>query len=87
MVAQPERLSPKEHLDRRIAENLAEAERWRSEHGDPTEALGRFLVERFGIEALEATYQDYVRHEDSFLFDDYDDEDAEGEDEDGREPR
>ncbi len=87
MVAQPERLSPKEHLDRRIASLDAEVEQIRAEYGDPAEALGRFLVERFGIEALEATYQEYVRHEASFLFDDYDDEDAESEDEDGRKPR
>ena len=82
MAIKSERLSPAEHLERRIAENRAEAERWRAEHGDPAAALGAYLVERFGIEAILETYEEYLRHENSFLFDDYSDD----EDEDGGEP-
>ena len=66
-------LSPREHLERRIATNLEEAERWRAEHGDPAEALGRYLVERYGIEAIMETYQEFLDHEDSFLYDDFGD--------------
>lgn len=84
MVAQPERPSPKEHLDRRIASLDAEVEHIRAEYGDPAEALGIFLRDWIGLEALEETYQEYLRHEDSFLFDDYDDE-SEGVEPDGRE--
>lgn len=69
--------SPAEHLERRIQETLIESERWRAEHGDPAAAMGRFLVERFGIDALMATYHEYLEHEDSFLFDDYHDEEGE----------
>ena len=71
MVAQPEPLSPREHLDRRIAALDAEVEQIRAEYGDPAEALGRYLVERLGIEALMETYQEYLDHEDSFLYDDW----------------
>ena len=85
MAVKSERLSPAEHLERRIAENRAEAERWRAEHGDPAEAMGRFLLERFGLEALQETYEEYLRHENSFLYDDYDDEEEAVEGEDGRE--
>lgn len=45
MVAQPERVSPREHLDRRIAALDSEVEQIRAEYGDPAEALGRYLVE------------------------------------------
>lgn len=74
MVAQPERLSPKEHLRRRIASLDAEVEQIRAEYGDPAEALGIFLRDWIGLEAVDETYQKYLRHEDSFLFDDYNDE-------------
>jgi hypothetical protein len=84
MAVKSERLSPAEHLDRRIKEHLAEAERWRAENGDPAEALGAFLRDWIGLEALEETYEEWLRHEDSFLFEDYDDDTTE--DEDGREP-
>ena len=84
MATNPRALSPREHLERRVAGNLEEAERWRAEHGDPAEALGRFLVQRFGIEAIMETYHEYLEHEDSFPFDDYP-EDAD-EEEDGGQP-
>jgi len=71
MVAQKEQLSPREHLDRRIAALDAEVEQIRAEFGDPAEALGKYLLDRFGLEALEATYQEYLDHEDSFLYDDW----------------
>ena len=82
MAIKSERLSPTEHLERRIKEHLAEAERWRAENGDPAEALGAYLRERFGWEAIMETYEEWLRHEDSFLFDDYSD----NEDEDGGRP-
>lgn len=85
MATQAQPMSPAERLERRIQQNLAEAERWRAEHGDPGAAMGAFLRDWIGLEALEATYQEYLRHEDSFVFDDYDD-DEEDWDEDGREP-
>ncbi len=70
MVAQSDLVSPREHLDRRIAALDAEVERIRAEDGDPAGALGRYLVERFGIEALRATYEEYCRNQYSFMFDD-----------------
>ena len=82
MAVKSERLAPAEHLERRIAELDGEAERVRAEYGDPAEALGAFLRERFGLDALMATYREYRCHEDSFLFDDY----AGDEDEGGGEP-
>ncbi len=86
MVTTARPISADEHLERRIAQNLAEAERWRAEHGDPAAAMGAFLRDWIGLEALEATYREYLRHEDSFLFDDYDDDADEDEagDEHGR---
>ena len=83
MVAQPERLSPREHLDGRIAALDAEVERIWAEEGDPAEALGRFLVDRFGIGAIVETYREYLEHEDSFLFDDWQTEDGEDATDDG----
>jgi hypothetical protein len=80
-------LSPAEHLEQRIKELDAEVERIRAEEGDPAAALGTFLRDWIGLDALEETYAEYLRHEDSFLFDDYDDERGAGEDEDGRERR
>lgn len=79
MVAEPEHLSPREHLEQRIASLDAEVEQIRAEYGDPAEALGIFLRDWIGLEALEETYQEYLRHEDSFLFDDYNDADADAE--------
>jgi hypothetical protein len=84
MVTQAQPLSPTERLNRRLEQNLADAERWRAEHGDPAEAMGAFLRDWIGLEALEATYHEYLRQEDSFLFDDYN-EDDEDWGEDGRE--
>ena len=83
MAIQAERLSPAEHLERRIRELDAEVEQIWAEYGDPAEALGAYLVERFGIDAIMETYEEYLRHEDSFLFDDYSDDEVE----DAGEPR
>lgn len=63
MVAQRKLLSPREHLNRRIAALDAEVEQIRAEYGDPAEALGRYLVERFGIDAIMETYRDFLDHE------------------------
>lgn len=81
-------LTPAEHLDRHIREHLERAEQWRAENGDPSEAMGAFLRERIGLKALQETYDEYKRHEDSFLFDDYDSENDDEVDEgfDGRQP-
>jgi len=78
MATATRELSPAEHLERRIQETLIESARWRAEHGDPGEALGTYMRERFGLDAILETYREYWRHEDSFLFDDY--PDAEDED-------
>lgn len=77
MATRARPVSPTQRLDRRIAQNLVDAEQWRAEHGDPAAAMGSFLYDWIGLEALEATYREYLWHEDSFAFDDYDD-DAEG---------
>ena len=82
MVTKSEQLSPSEHLERRIRDLDAEVEQIEAEYGDPAEALGAYLVERFGVQAIMETYEEYLRHEDSFLFDDY----ADDEDEDAGEP-
>lgn len=73
-------ISPAEHLERRIVQNLADAERWRAEHGDPSAALGAYMRERFGLDAIMETYREHLLHEDSV--DDY----LDNEDEDAREP-
>lgn len=52
MVAQSKVVSPREHLDHRIAALDAKVEQIQAEYGDPAEALGRYLVERFGIDAI-----------------------------------
>lgn len=78
MVAQPERPSPREHLDHRIAALDAEVERIRAEVGDPAEALGAFLRERIGLPALTATCQEYLRSPSAFMFDDDHVDDHEG---------
>ncbi len=77
MVTETRKISPAEHLERRIQENLAWAEQWRAENGDPGVALGAYLRDTIGLEALEVTYREYLRHEDSFLFDDYEDDEEE----------
>ena len=82
MVTKTAKPSPAEHLEQRIRALDAEVEQIWAEYGDPAEALGRFLREQYGWDALRETYEEYVRHRHSFLFDDYDDED----DEDGGEP-
>jgi RNA binding exosome subunit len=74
VAVETERLSPAEHLERRIAALDAEVAQIRNEYGDPTEALGVYLRERFGIAAIMQTYEEYLRHEDSFLYDDYEDD-------------
>lgn len=84
MAVETERLSPAKHLARRIAALDAEVDRIRAEDGDPAEALGAYMRDRFGIAAVMATYEEYLRHEDSFLFDDYPNEDEE---DDGGAPR
>ncbi len=87
MAGEAQVLSPAEHLERRIQENLAWAERWRAENGDPGVAMGAFLREWIGLEALEATYEEYRRNPHSFMFDDYGvEEDGEDADEDARQP-
>ncbi len=87
MATETRAVSPAEHLERRIQENLEWAARWRAENGDPGEAMGAFLREWIGLEALEATYDEYRRHRHSFMFDDYDvEEDGEDADEDARQP-
>ena len=63
MVAQSTHVVPRDHLDRRIAALDAEVEQIQAEYGDPAEALGRYLVERFGLAALMETYQEYLDHE------------------------
>lgn len=78
MATETREISPAEHLEHRVRENLAWAERWRAENGDPGVALGEYLRDTIGLEALEATYREYLRHEDSFLFDDYEDDEEEG---------
>lgn len=70
MAVETERLSPAQHLERRIAALDAEVERIRAEDGDPAEALGRYLVERFGIEAIVDAYRDFVEREEPFYVDD-----------------
>ncbi len=85
MAVKSERLSPAEHLERRIQELDQEVERIWEEFGDPAEALGAYLRERFGWEAIRETYEEWLWHEDSFLFDDYDDEEETDEGDDGRE--
>ena len=84
MVTKPERLSPQDHLERRIQDLDAEVAAVWEEFGDPAVALGAYLRERYGLDAIMATYKEYLEHEDSFLFDDYSDE-SEDEAEDGRE--
>lgn len=79
------KLTPAEHLEKRIRENRDWAEKWRAEHGDPGEAIGRLLVERFGIEALQATYDEYRRNRYDFMYDDDIDDHEEEFDLDGRE--
>ncbi len=69
MVAQPELASPRAHLDRRIAALDAEVEAIRAQYGDPAEALGRYLVERFGIDAIVDTYRDFLEREAPFYED------------------
>lgn len=86
MATETRTLTPAEHLDRHIREHIERRERWRAEHGDPAIAMGTFLRDWIGLEALEETYQEFLRHEDSFLFDDYDEEDEEGGGEDVRQP-
>ena len=71
MTIRTRTISPAEHLERRIAALDAEVEQIRAEYGDPAEALGRYLIKRFGIEALQETYQEYLDYEDSFLYDDW----------------
>jgi hypothetical protein len=67
-------VAPVQHLDIRIAQNLADAEQWRAEHGDPGTAKGTFLNDWIGVEALEAPCREYLRHDNSVVFDDYDDD-------------
>ncbi len=87
MAIDTEKLSPTEHLERRIQEHLHRREQRPAEYGDPAEAMGRFLIERFGLEALQETYDEYRRDRYSFMYDDHEDEDdPEGETTDGREP-
>src|SRR5687768_10213421 len=43
----------------RIEEYREEIARWREQHGDPAEALGAFLRDRFGAEALLESYWEY----------------------------
>jgi hypothetical protein len=71
MAAQSKQVFPRDHLDRRIASLDAEVEEIQAEYGDPAEALGRYLVERFGLTALMETYQEYLNHDSSFLDDDW----------------
>lgn len=73
MAVETERLSPAQHLAQRIAALDAEVERIRAEDGDPAEALGAYMRTRFGVAAVMESYEEYLRHEDSFLFDDYTD--------------
>lgn len=70
MAVETDRLSPAEHLERRIAALDAEVARIRAEDGDPAEALGRYLVERFGIDAIVGAYRDFVEREEPFYVDD-----------------
>ena len=82
MATETKPLTPAEHLERRIAMLDTEVEQIRAEFGDPAAALGMYLVERFGIEAMMETYREYLDHEDSFLYDDWH---ADPEDDDGGE--
>ncbi len=75
MAIGTKKLTPAEHLDRHIEENRIRANRWRAEYGDAGEAMGRFLIERFGLEALQETYDEYRRNRYSFMDDDFEDED------------
>lgn len=73
MEIHTEKITPAEQLERHIQENRVRAEQWRAEHGDPGdpgEAMGRFLIERFGLEALQETDDQYRRNRYSFMFDD-----------------
>jgi hypothetical protein len=85
MAIDAEKLSPAEHLERRIQEPLGRRERQNAEHGDPAEAMGRFLIERFGLEALQETYDAYRRNRYSFMYDEDEDE-VEDDTTHGREP-
>ena len=80
MAVETERLSPAEHLERRIAALDAEVEQIRAEYGDPAKAMGDVLREWLGVEAMQETSAEYRRNRYDFL---YDDDDAE--EEDGRE--
>lgn len=67
MAVKSDRLSPAEHLARRIRDHHAEVARLREEFGDPTEALRAFLRERFDPEALQATYEEYLQDKHGWL--------------------
>jgi hypothetical protein len=80
-----------QHLEQRIRAHLDRRNRRRTEHGDPAEAMGRFLIERFGLEALQESYEEYRRHPYSFVYGDDKDGDGDGDavehrDVDGRAP-
>jgi hypothetical protein len=93
MATDAEKLSPAGYLEQRIHEHLKRRRRRSAEDGDPAEAMGRFLIERFGLEALQETYGEYRRNRYEFMYDDHEDEDEDKDEHDledekthGREP-
>ena len=49
-------------LQRRILEHKEEMARLREEFGDPEEALRAFMREAFDPQALQETYEEYLRN-------------------------
>lgn len=76
MAIETERRSPARHLERRIAALDAEVEQIRAEYGDPAEALGEFLRDWIGPDALRETYEQYRRNRYDFMVDNGEDEDG-----------
>lgn len=54
-------LTPAEILDLHIQEHREEMARFQEEHGDPEEAMRKFMRETFEVEAFDQTYREYRR--------------------------
>ncbi len=71
-VATTTKHTPNETLQRRMQEHRAEIKRYREQQGDPAEALGVLLRERFGVEALHDTYFEWLENPYAWLENDDD---------------
>ena len=60
MVTKPQESRVSASLERRIEANRAAIARFRAEHGDPAEALHKFMKETFDEDALIRTYEEYL---------------------------